>query len=406
MLKELLVVGLVAVFADAQSALIETPAAAAPVAVVVPVSTASASGRVANQVDTTALGGVVARFGASPAVLDVTTFGARNDGSTDSRAAIQAAIDMAGSAEPPLTVAFPAGTYQIGDTLTVWSNVELLGYGNGQSVLQATANTFAGLAITTNTRIRGLTLRGANRSGTDVNCRTSVNGINGGNSSANLIEDNIIEAWGCMGIESGEGSPSGIISHNVIRGNGDDGIHLARGSGGYAIDQNHVYDNLRNAIDINSDGNLVRNNSVHHNGLNCTVPGTYSDCTGITLWQSGRGLSVSNNVVEQNDVRANVEDGILVSNVDGASSNYNVISDNTVVNNRIGVHIRNTSAAGTSSHNDVIGNSVSGSQDWGIFIDSASDGRYSSNRVEGTRLIHSPVTSFTRMQKGRSRAQV
>jgi parallel beta-helix repeat protein len=385
MLTRFLSTGLLAFGLTGQTAPPDEPASAAPATVVVSVSSAAVSGSGLVRSDSRALGGISVWFGAGSDVIDVTLHGARADGSTDSRAAIQAAIDASASAVSHPTVAFPAGTYRIGGTLVVQPNVELLGYSGGQSVIQAMDNTFAGLAVTHDTRIRGLTVRGANPSGTNRNCRTSVNGINGGNSSGNLIEDNIIEAWGCMGIESGEGSSSGTISHNVIRGNGDDGIHLARGSGGYTVDQNYIHDNQRNGIDINSDGNLVRGNDVQHNGLSCAVPRTVSDCTGITLWQTGRGLSVSNNVIEGNAVGGNVEDGILVSNEDGAVSSHNLISNNTVVDNRIGIHIRNTSSAGSSSDNEVIGNTVTRSQEWGIFVDSASDGRYSANRVEESR---------------------
>ena len=63
-------------------------------------------------------------------VLSVTDFGAAANGSGDSRAAFQAALN---AARPGDTVAVPAGTFNISNTLTIPTGVTLTGASNATS---------------------------------------------------------------------------------------------------------------------------------------------------------------------------------------------------------------------------------------------------------------------------------
>ena len=66
---------------------------------------------------------------------DVMTYGATGDDASDDTAAIQAAIDAAGSNYS--TVHFPAGTYRISGNLTLRSNIRLLGAGRTNTTILA-----------------------------------------------------------------------------------------------------------------------------------------------------------------------------------------------------------------------------------------------------------------------------
>lgn len=73
----------------------------------------------------------------SVSVLD---FGADPTGITDSKAAIQAALDSGAK-----TIYAPAGTYKILSTLTIPRNVSLIGDGEGQTIFDGSSATYAAL---------------------------------------------------------------------------------------------------------------------------------------------------------------------------------------------------------------------------------------------------------------------
>lgn len=78
-------------------------------------------------------------------------YGAEGDGTTDDTAAIQAAIDDAGSVAGGATVFFPAGIYIISDSLVVPSGVYLLGAGMGNTIIRAAASSTMDAMVTTAT---------------------------------------------------------------------------------------------------------------------------------------------------------------------------------------------------------------------------------------------------------------
>jgi hypothetical protein len=72
--------------------------------------------------------------------FDVVTFGARGDGASDDTAAIQAALDAAGSGNYPLVggiVFMPRGTYMISSRLVVPWRVSLVGVGRDATTIKA-----------------------------------------------------------------------------------------------------------------------------------------------------------------------------------------------------------------------------------------------------------------------------
>lgn len=89
-------------------------------------------------------------------------YGAKIDGSTDDRAAIQAALDAA-SAAGVGTVVFPAGTAYLGNGVHIPSGVLLRGAGKGQTILKFAAGTLAGRTI----------------SGVSMNCAIDMTGSRG-----------------------------------------------------------------------------------------------------------------------------------------------------------------------------------------------------------------------------------
>ncbi len=87
-------------------------------------------------------------------------YGATGDGTTNDRAAIQAAIDAASTAGGG-TVHFPAGTYRVATALTPKPNVNLAGVSNVKSRINADLGVFAWTSSTTNVTIRHLYLHAA-----------------------------------------------------------------------------------------------------------------------------------------------------------------------------------------------------------------------------------------------------
>ncbi len=135
--------------------------------------------------------------------ISVKDFGATGDGVTDDTAAVQAAIDYAESLGGG-TLYFPPGTYGIGTTVTIPSNVRLLGAGMNLSIIQAlsalpiqhpmlknvTGDTGAGVRVDTNITLEQMTFDGSGRTypawDTNTNPPT-YGGLSQGNSRGHLV---------------------------------------------------------------------------------------------------------------------------------------------------------------------------------------------------------------------------
>jgi parallel beta-helix repeat protein len=347
---------------------------------------ATLTGSVSRGTDSTSSGGAFIEFSASGPVLSVQGYGAHGDGVADDTSAIQAALNAAGPVKGVVVV--PPGTYNISSRLRMPDDVEIVGYDGGRSIIRATANTFGAINMPQRGRIRGLTLRGANAK----NCSIPVNGIDGGTSLANLVEDNVVEYWGCLGINMSVNSMNNIISANVSRYNWDEGMLVGQNSNGNFVERNQFYNNQKNGLDINSGNNFARRNTMNNNGLLCKTSSWPSDCHGILVFQNGSGLSANNNVLEGNTITNNGLRGILIAASNSSSVNSTVVSNNDIENNQIGIQVANNGPAGSASYTRFSGNTVRGNHQWGVFIDSSSNGTYSNNTIQSDTLYDGMIT--------------
>ena len=126
------------------------------------------------------------------AVFNVLDYGAVGNGTTDSTAAIQAAIDAANAANAG-TVFFPAGTYKLTDTVNLKANVVLKGAGrrvtyltqftNSKRCLSQSNTSFyndiSDLSFTINAGVTGATLIQLEGGSSNIQSCNFVGGANG-----------------------------------------------------------------------------------------------------------------------------------------------------------------------------------------------------------------------------------
>ena len=184
-------------------------------------------------------------------------------------------------------------------------------------------------------------------------------GIDPHTGSRNLrIERNRVHDNGKHGIILAEDCTDTVIRDNVVYRNDHHGIVLYQRSDRNVVENNESFDNAAQGININeSTGNTVRGNRV------------YGNEAGIDVGQGSRGT-----VLDNNDVRANKQDGIrlvtesqqstLSENVVGENARYGLYVDtdgafelagNTIFANRTGLLFKG-SEAGSEGKNDVYGN--------------------------------------------------
>lgn len=152
----------------------------------------------------------ISAVGKGELVFNVKDYGAAGDGTTDDRAAIQAAINAAVAAGGG-TVHLPLGDYKLTNKITLGSNVTLQGEGSGSALRPAFGSTNTTNRVIDNDWVNGssnIALKHfkLDRSGNNVTHGVIVNGVN------NLLIDGV-EVSGYPTLASGAIAISGTLSN-------------------------------------------------------------------------------------------------------------------------------------------------------------------------------------------------
>ncbi|HEY1179928.1 MAG TPA: glycosyl hydrolase family 28-related protein [Phytomonospora sp.] len=164
---------------------------------------------------------------ASAPIFNVTDYNAKGDGTTDDRAAIQAAIDAA-SAVGGGIVFFPKGTYLLGATLNVPSGILLRGQSRRTSTLKVTALntsavTFLGASAASTvvqTGVAHLALTGPGKAAGGTGSGIFIKWV-----SVDLLLDSVwMTAWGNHAVESVDSYSMSFV-RCLFDSNGADGFN-------------------------------------------------------------------------------------------------------------------------------------------------------------------------------------
>lgn len=247
----------------------------------------------------------------SPAVFSVKDWGARGDGRTDDTAALQRAVDRAGTVGG--TVLFPAGIYRFSATLGIRGDgTELVGLGGSRLVAATTLDRLIDSNDFRKLHFDGLTIEGVGVQA--VGGRGTIH-LDGGSRDCVVARCRIVNAPGTAIADDGERN---LIIHNVVDGTGEHGIYSSSGV-----------------------GSRYRGNRLRRIGQ---VPRCTLGCHGISLAGS-RSCGVEGNSID--DTR-----GVGIALRDDARYC-------TVRGNAIGRGTDRHIALGTANDCDVVGNSMS-----------------------------------------------
>jgi len=194
--------------------------------------------------------------------------------------------------------------------------------------------------------------------------------VNSGGTTNIVIEDNIIEKSGNMGINTGGSSLRWTIRNNLVQNNLEDGIFLASGTSDSVVAHNIIVNNGSNGIDCNGSENTFQGNVSTSNGL----PGGPIDKNGILISGIFGGSSANYNTVVGNETDYNGGAGITIRADMGTTAEYNTVSGN-VSHDNSGTSINGDGIAvdgsdlGTYIGNAVVGNTVYHNQRFGLNVD-------------------------------------
>jgi Pectate lyase superfamily protein/Right handed beta helix region len=336
---------------------------------------------------------------ASAAVINVTTYGATGNGTTDDTASIQNALNAvpADGAE----VYVPAGNYKITATIKIKSKTRFRGDGmrasrifwgatadgdlienadqangntgiiiedleiDGNRASSYNANVFAGFGIelgnVTDFHVERCYIHDVVRDGIDV---TGVAGSGSGYSQKGFITNNLITGNGRPYTEGGityqDGAGVGIIiatdiviANNVITGNSSVGVHLEKNNAAEVLEEISISDNIiRNNV---AGGVYV----VGHSGSGGEAE--HISITGNTIENVGEGIRIENArhyLVASNRISVTVRHGIRVHaaiSIDGTISGNHIYDVGSGGSERDGININTT-----QSRISITGNHIQG----------------------------------------------
>lgn len=223
------------------------------------------------------------------AYISVTDFGAKGDGSTDDQAALQAAFNYAKI--NGVGVYLPPGIYNHSNVLKA-DGITVFGAGES-SVLKATNPELGSLFLTgTNPAVYNLKVDG---SGTTRGVVNETNGITIDHATGFTVENvHVVNAMG-VGIMNWGGS-NGTISHNYIEHSFADSIHNTLGAHDVVIEYNKTFNSGDDGIAVVSysdgPGSLVYNITIQNNTILDNLWGR-----GLTV-VGGENVKILNNHVE------------------------------------------------------------------------------------------------------------
>jgi parallel beta-helix repeat protein len=212
-----------------------------------------------------------------------------------------------------------------------------------------------------------------------------------GLSNSLIMNNNISQAFQGLNIDK---SSSSIISGNTINNCSYAGIHLSESENNELL-ENEIYDNedgiiLRDSTRTIISSNLINNNSNYGIYLLSSSDNTirqntiYDNQIGIRVTRiSADSASASDNIVSQNQITNNKEQGILIAdshnsvtrneisnNLDGIALSFsgeNKVSSNNIENNgRSGIHVY-------TDANEISSNTLTNNSEFGIALGNANN---------------------------------
>jgi parallel beta-helix repeat protein len=343
-------------------------------------------------------------------LVSVKDFGALGNGSTNDTAAIQAAIN--GSVGKSLF--FPAGTYKVSN-LTISTEINFIGEGYTLSQLSQIAGSTGAVVTISATRhpsMRHLSIAGTSTGGDCVaitgassgnqffDCFFTLAGRDGlnvsGTTDNTIVLDCIFEVNGRHGIFFDSGTTAGLVTNSRIVSNVGNGV-VASGNvlnPGVKITENVFGGNVIGIQLINQYFNIVSDNTIllassHGIELNGA---SYNNITGnIVNNNTGDGIHITEDVVistynniTDNNIRLNAN-GIYF---DGTGGGYNNVANNVVINSlAVGIGIVG-SGNNTILGNQVLGNGLTATPKYGIYLSDGGSGAASNNRIVGNSITN------------------
>lgn len=217
---------------------------------------------------------------------------------SDTRLAIQNAIDAAATATVPGTVTLGNGTFEIDAQLMVTGGVTLVGQGWENTIIKQTANGQRVASLKDGSTLRGVTVTGGKLTGTWQH-GAGLNVEKGTVSWCKIFKNKSTATHNVWG--AGVHIASGTIDHSIVASNelasitsGGGGIGTYNTSGNIVIDTCLVYGNVANGSDNQSRGGgicfyggaptvLVRNTTITGNSASGTGGGFCNSTSGNAM---------------------------------------------------------------------------------------------------------------------------